>query len=161
MKKKILSVFLCAAVATSAHAGVKEKKAMRAGDEAIAAATEAMKSACGNTALEVSIDWDAYNAMVESNTDLIAKGSDKAEWVLGHGGERAANSLKALAKICADDADYKEEIATLTAVKFTPKAKYDDYQSEFKLDGTTLMVESGHRMSRSASDFVRKIMEIY
>jgi hypothetical protein len=99
--------------------------------------------------------------MIESNAEVISKNSDKPEWVLSHGGERAANSLKALAKICADDADYKEEIATLTAVKFLPKEKYDDYKSEFSLNDTTLMVASGHRMSRSASDFIRKIKGIY
>jgi len=159
--KKITFVFLASLLASSVSAGVAEKKARQAAEEGIASAQASMKSACGNANVEVVIAWDQVDAMITKNSALIAEKNSKSEWIYAEVGDRTKATLEALGKICAEDADYKEEIAKLTKVSVTPKEKYDDVDSVFALDGTTLNVQNGFYMSRSASDFVGPLKALY
>jgi|SRR5690554_81565 len=162
MKKALLSVLLLSLSATAAHASsVAEKKAIRSADTDVAAAVEKTQEACGNEALSVNHNWDQFSTMAENNAEMIADKDYKMEWIIGQSGERTVATLEALAKICSDDEDYREVIAELSAVEVTPKESFDDYQSAFSLDGTTLKVETGYYMSRSASDFVERIKALY
>lgn len=160
MKKALLPVLLLS-VSASALASVAEKKAIRAADADVAAAAEKTQSACGNATLTVNHNWEQFRSMADNNAEIIADKDYKMEWIIGQAAERTVATLDALAKICSDDADYKEVIAELNAVEVTPKASFEDYQSAFSLDGGTLKVETGYYMSRSASDFVERLKALY
>jgi len=138
-----------------------EKKAIRAADENIAAQVEKFKAAAGSAELSVTVDWNAVGQMISENTDALASDSYENVWVLGHTGERTVAVLEAMSTISNDDADYKEELALITSIVVKPKAKFDDSKSEFSIDGTEITIESGHRMSRSASDFVEPVKALF
>lgn len=159
--KKIAFVLATTLIASGVYAGVAEKKARQASEEKIASALASTKSACGNASLDVVVAWDQVEAVIEKNAALIAEKSSKSEWVISEVGDRTSATLEALKKICDDDADYKEEIAKLTKVSVTPKEKYDDTASAFAVEGTTLNVQNGFYMSRSASDFVGPIQALF
>jgi len=161
MKNKIVLGLFIAAVSSTATAGVKDKKAIRAAEANITAAVTKTIAACGNDALEVNVSWDDYKSMIASNKDAIAKKRYKSQWVISQGGDRAVSTLDALAKICASDADYKEEIANLTNIAVNPKADFSDTKSEFLIDGQVLTTNAGHYATRKASDFVKKIKAVY
>jgi hypothetical protein len=160
MKKQFISALVLSVFSVSAFAGVAEKKATRAANEAIAAAAAETKTACGNASLEVNVAWAEFDAMAESNAALLEKKNQKMIWVIGQAGERTAGTLKALTKICADE-DYKEEIGKLTTVTVSAKPAFDDYKSDYSLEGTNLKVATGYYMSRSASDFVERLKALY
>jgi hypothetical protein len=161
MNKQLLTVTLCTLIATTAHAGVKDKKAIKAAEAGIAAEVTKVQAACGNTALEVSVDWGEYKAMVKANKEALKKDRSQTQWIFAQGGERTISTLEALAKICTDDEDYKEEITNLTKLVVIPKASYGDYKTEFSLDDTVLTATNGHRMTRSYSDFVKPLKALY
>jgi len=161
MKTKLLTAAICTLLATTAHAGVKDKKAIKAAEAGIATEISKVQAACGNASLDVSVSWDGYKAMIKENAEEIKSDRYKNEWVYSHGGQRTISTLESLAKICADDEDYKEEIANLTKIVVTPKASYEDYKSEFTLDGTVLSAVTGHQMTRSASDFTKRLKALY
>lgn len=161
MKKIFLPALLLSLMATNAQASIAEKKAIRAADADVAAAAEKTQAACGNTELTVNHNWDQFRAMADNNAEIIADKDYKMEWIIGQSAERTVATLEALAKICNDDADYKEVIAELTTVEVTPKESFEDYQSAFTLEGTTLKAETGYYMSRSASDFVDRLKALY
>jgi len=138
-----------------------EKKAIRAADENIAAQVEKFKADAGSAELTVTVDWNAVGQMISENTDALASDSYENVWVLGHTGERTVAVLEAMSTICNDDADYKEELANITSIVVKPKAKFDDSKSEFSIDGTEITIESGHRMTRSASDFVEPVKALF
>lgn len=160
MKNHILALTFMVATA-GANAGVAEKKAMRAADQKIADQVAALKLSCGNAKLDVAVDWDKVDAMITANAALIESKSTKVEWVYAEVGNRTSATLEALGSICKADADYKEEIAKLSKVVVAPKPKYDDYKSEFKLESTTLSIDSGWYMSREASDFEERLKALY
>jgi len=162
MKIKLSAFILICVTATVANAGgVQEKKAQRAANEAIAAAADSMKAACGNQSLEASVAWDKVDAMAAANAALIESNNSKLEFMYSEVSERTTASIEALSNICSKDADYKEEIANLTKIIVVPKDKYDDYRSEFSLTDTTLTISNGWYMSRSASDFEDRLKALY
>ncbi|NQZ51632.1 MAG: hypothetical protein HRT95_16105 [Moritella sp.] len=161
MKNKIVLGLFIAAVSSTATAGVKDKKAIRAAEANIKTAITKTIAACGNDDLEVNVEWDDYKDMIKSNKDAIAKKRYKSEWVLSHAGDRTVSTLGALAKICASDADYKEEIANLSEIIVKPKAKFSDTSSEFSIDDDVLITSSGHYTTRKAGDFVKQIKAVY
>jgi len=161
MKKQLIIGVIATLLTTSAVAGVKEKKAMRAADESVAAQLIKVHASCGNDKLAVAFVWDDYKAMIKANKATIKKERYKKQWVISQAGERAVASLEALTKICQDDADYKEEIAAVSSIMIKPKAELKDYNSEFNLDDTTINITFGHMMTRRASDFVQPIKEMF
>lgn len=161
MNKKLLTAAICTLLATTAQAGVKDKKAIKAAEAGIATEISKVQTACGNTSLDVSVSWDDYKSMVKENADEIKSDRYKSEWVYAQGGQRTISTLEALAKICAEDEDYKEEIANLTKIVVTPKANYGDYKSEYTIDGTVITAITGHQMTRTSSDFVKRLKALY
>lgn len=161
MQKKLLVGLTCAILATTAQAGVQDKKTIRAVEANIATAVTEVQSSCGNSALEVSVEWDTFKSMIKANKEDLDKDKMKSQWVYAQGGERIVSTLEALNKICAEDEDYKEEIALLTKVVVTAKESYHDYKSEFSLDDTVLNAQMGHRMTRSYTDFIKPIKALY
>lgn len=159
--KKTLALICLTTFAASAQAGVKEKKALRAANENIAAAATQMQTACGNAQLEVKVDWNAVDAMAEQNSEIIKSKGVRLEWVYTQLGDRTVSTMEALGKICADDADYKDAIAEISSIQVQPKAKYDDYKSAFTLQGTTLSIDNGWYMTRSASDFRTRLLNLF
>ncbi|MBR9830219.1 MAG: hypothetical protein GYB41_16550 [Oceanospirillales bacterium] len=159
--KKALTIFCLASVALNANAGVQEKKALRAAEQNIATAITDLKSACGNPQLEASIAWDAVDEMATKNADIIQEKGIRPAWIYTQLSDRTVATAEALSTICKDDADYKEAIAEMTHIVVEPKEKYDDYKSEFSLDGTTLTITNGWYMTRSASDFRTRLLDLY
>jgi hypothetical protein len=162
MKKTLLVIATTSLfIATTATAAVVDKKAIRAADANIAKQVAVMKSDCGNTSLEVNVVWDDVKGMIKTNKDALKSDNYKGVWVLSHTGERTVAALEAMSKICKDDADYKEELAKVTKVIVKPKDKFDDAKSAFSFDENTINIKSGHRMTRSASDFVTPIKDLF
>lgn len=162
MKKTMLVIATTSLLlSTSVMAGVAEKKAIRAANANIVAQAAKTQSECGNAALEVSVDWDKVDAVIEGNKEALKSDNYKGVWVIGHTGERTVAALEAMSTICKDDADYKEEIVNLIKISVKPKAKFDDSKSEFSIDGTEVTIESGHRMTRSASDFIEPVKALF
>jgi len=159
--KKALAIVCVATFAMNAHAGVKEKKAQRAAEENIAAAVADTKAACGNAQLDVKVAWDEVDAMAASNESIIKDKGMTLPQIYDGLGKRTKATLESLTKICKDDADYKAAIAEMTNVEVKTKPKYDDYKSAFTLEGTTLTIQNGWYMTRSASDFRSRLMELY
>ncbi len=161
MKKQILFTLIAATMASGVNAGVAETKAMRSADTAIAESVTKTKAACGNAALEVNVAWDQVEAVTEKNAELITKKNSKPAYVISEIGGRTAAALEALQKICTEDADYKDAISKMSKVEVTPKDSYDDYVTEFALEGDTLKITNGFYMTRTASDFMKRIKELY
>lgn len=150
------------ALSTSvAFAGVAEKKAINASNEAIKAEVNNTQAACGNAQLETNLDWDAFKSMADNNAEKLKKNNYKTEWVIGHAGERTVAVLQAMARICDEDADYKEELAKLTTISVTPKGDLEDYKSEFSVFETTFNINSGHLMTRSFTDFIDPVKAVF
>ncbi len=161
MKKQMLAGFVAATLMTTASAGVAEKKAQREADEAVTKATETMKTTCGNANLKTSIAWDQIDTVANKNADKMkAKNHDLKQSYIAVG-KRTVSTLEALTKICKDDADYKAEIAKVAEVKVTVKEDFSDYKSAFALEGTSINVQTGHYMARSASDFMIRLKKIF
>lgn len=161
MKPTLITAIVLATLSTGAVAGVKEKKAMRAADAKVAEQIVTTKQACGNTQLDVTIDWEKFNIMIAENETTLKEKRYQEQWVLSHAGDRTASVIEALGKICNSDADYKEELAKLTKVVVHPLPKFSDYRSSFKLDGTTIQVASGHYMTRNADDYTKPIKALF
>ncbi|MBV0931745.1 hypothetical protein [Marinobacterium weihaiense] len=159
--KKAIACACLAVLAANAQAGVKEKKAQRAAEENISTAVESMKSACGNAELSVNVDWAGVDGAAEQNADIIKDKGMRLDWVYAQLGDRTAASMEALGKICSDDADYKAAIAEISMIQVQPKPKFDDYKSAFSLDGSTLTIENGWYMTRTASDFRARLINLF
>jgi hypothetical protein len=161
--EKIISVIATTSLlmATTAMAAVVDKKAIRTADANIAEQVAIMKSDCGNTSIEVNVVWDDVKGMIKTNKDALKSDNYKGAWVLSHTGERTVSVLEAMSKICKDDADYKEELAKVTNIVVKPKAKFSDSKNAFSFDETTINIESGHRMTRSAADFIQSIKSLF
>jgi len=156
---KVALIFLT--IPSIAIAGVAEKKARRAAGELAAAEIETLKSNCGNAEFSVNYDWNEFDALFAAEKAKIEERGDRNEWIIEKVSDRTALVIKALYKICEADADYKEEIAKLTSIDVGLKTSYEDYKSEFALDGTTIRVKTGHVMNRSWSDFEDKLKELF
>ena len=152
---------IAATIAASAQAGVAEKKAKRAADEAIAQAVVETKTACGNAELNVSVSWDQVETMAANNAEQMKSKNYESKWLYASIGERTVATLESLAKICKSDADYKEEIANINSLVVIAKDDFSDYKSSYTLDGTTITAETGHYMSRSASDFTDRLKGLF
>lgn len=161
MKQKIIAGLIIAVFSSSALASIKDKKAMRAADTSIADETAKVIASCGNTKLDVNVNWEDYKKMLAANEAKLADNKYKSEWVITHSGQRTVSVLEAIANICKDDADYKEELALLTKIEVSAKQDFKDSQSEFTLNDTVLKIATGHKMTRSASDFAKKIKALY
>lgn len=161
MKHKILAGIIITLFSTASYASIKDKKAIRAADTSISAEVDKVKSACGNASLDVKVDWDDYKKMITANKDKLAKDNYQSQWVIAHSGQRTVTTLEALSAICKDDVDYKEEIAKLTKINVTAKDDFSDSASDFSLSDNVLTVDTGHKMSRNASDFSKKIKALY
>lgn len=161
MRKMIAISVIAALAATNAYAGVAETKAKNSAEQSIAEVVAKTKAACGNSALEVSVAWDQVEVVTQKNAELIEKKNSKPAYVIGEIANRASAAVEALGKICAEDADYKAEIAKLNKVEVTPKQSYDDYSTSFALNGAALQVESGFYMTRTASDFIKDIKAVF
>ena len=161
MKYTLISSILITTLSTSAYASIKDKKAIRAANENIAAEVANVKKACGNSALEVSVNWEKYKTMITANKENLAKDNYRSEWVIGHSGQRTVATLEAMSKICSTDEDYKEEIAQLAKIQIIPKTDFKDSKSVFSLEEKVLTVKTGHKMTRSSSDFAKSIKALY
>ena len=161
MKKKIMIGLVAAAIATSAQAGVAEKKAKRAAEEAISQAVEETKTACGNAELKVSVSWDQIETVAANNAEKMKSKNYESKWLYASIGERTVATLESLGGICKSDADYKEEIAKVNNLVITAKDDFSDYKSTYTLDGTIIKAETGHYMSRSASDFTGRLKGLF
>lgn len=162
MKLKLTTIILAGLITPSVLAStVVERKAMREAEAKIVEAAEKTKATCGNTELAVSVNWDEYRTMINANEKVLQDNRYQGQWVLSHTADRNVSMLEALSSICNEDEDYKEVIAELNTVVIKPKSEFTDSDSTFKLEGSTLVVESGHRMNRSASDFVRPIKQLF
>ncbi|MCK7544946.1 hypothetical protein MLC59_12315 [Marinobacter bryozoorum] len=162
MKKEIAIVALAALAShTATAATVVEKKAMKQVESTLSEQVASTASACGNEALELEVKWDAYGEMITENQGKLESNKYKSQWVYGHVGDRNSAALEAMANICNSDEDYKEVIAELTQVVIEPQQDFDNAESEFSVDGSTLLITSGHQMSRQASDFERPIKSLF
>lgn len=161
MKKLLAVALLSATAASSAFAGVAEKKAMRHADEMLAAEVQKIQTACGNEALSIEVSWDEVKDSIAANADLLKDKRMDGKAVINEMANRTVSTLESLAKICADDADYKEEIANLTNIVIKAKDDFSDYKSEFTLEGTTLTTLNGHYMTRSRDDFTNRLKALY
>jgi hypothetical protein len=83
--------------------------------------------------------------------------------VYSESGNRTVIVLEDLAKICADDADYKEEISKLNSIVVGSKPKYDEYKSVFNLsdDGLVLSIETGNHLTRNKGHYTKTLMNLY
>ena len=72
MKQKIIAGLIIAVFSTSALASIKDKKAMRAADASIAEETAKVIASCGNTELDVTVNWEDYNKMLAANEATLA-----------------------------------------------------------------------------------------
>lgn len=140
---------------------MKEKKVTRAVDEKIAEQLAKVHAASGNSALEVVVDWTAYQTMIGENTKALEEDNYNTEWVLDHAGQRTVSTLEAVVEICETDADYKDEIAELTQIKIVPKAEFGDAESTFSKEGSVVTVATGHRMSRNSSNFIGPFKDLF
>lgn len=162
-KSAVLAFALCFA-ANGAFAGVADKKAKRAADEAVTKSTASTVKACGNKEFKVNIVWADYDKFVADAKNLkeITDNRGKTADVYNMAGRRAKAVLEALTKICADK-DYKEEVAKLKVLKITPQAGFKSGKTAFtkSKDNAELSVAAGHYYSRSASDFMGTIKKLY
>ncbi len=159
--KKTITLVCFALLASGAQAGVKEQKAQRAADERISTAATNMKTVCGNAQLTVNVDWNAVDTTAEQNADIIKDQGMRLDWIYTQLGDRTVSTMEALSKICKDDADYKAAISNISDIHVQPKPKFDDYKSAFSLEGNTLTVENGWYMTRNASDFHARLINLF
>lgn len=165
MRLKLSLLLLTSIFASQLYAGsVKNKKAMRASDEKVAKSVEETKTACGNKALKVDMNWDAYNKFIgdEKTAKIITKSGDKTIFIFGYAGERGAATLGGLALLCKDK-DYKGEISKVEKIKMIPNPDFMSNKSIFKLTdgGKTIEATPTHRMTRSASDFATELKKLW
>lgn len=161
MKLKIIALLVIQLTASYAYAGVKDKKAIRGADEVLIENAAKTQAACGNAVLEISSDWASFETMIESNASVLADKKYQTQWIYSQAGERNAAVLEAFAKVCTEDADYKEEIANLSQVIFVSKADFSDTWSDLSLEDNTLTVNVGHYMTRRSDDYISKIKALY
>ncbi|MCE2593862.1 hypothetical protein K6Y31_03430 [Motilimonas cestriensis] len=159
--RNIMLAGVLTCVSMTSWAGVAETKAKRGADEVISQSANKMQQACGNTALTVTVNWDEFDSMLAANKAQLAEKKYQDAWVLNHAGERTSALLDSIAAICNDDADYQAEIAKLTAVVVMPKGDFADTKTDLALADTSLTVQSGHYMRRTASDFTARIKALY
>jgi len=161
MKKHIITGLILSIAATSAFAGVKEKKVMRAADKIITTQLAKTMLACENPLLTIDMGWDGFKAMTKTNKEALKKKRYYAERLMHDVGARTHSVLEALEQICASDADYKEEIAAVTAINVVPKPNVDDYRSSFALEDNVITVTTGYYMTRKAEDYISPIKELF
>lgn len=161
MKNKLLFGMVLLMASSTSYASVKDKKAMRNVDSNIVAEVSKVKSSCGNSALDVTVDWDSYKNMISSNSEKLNKDNYKSEWVISHSGQRTVAALEAITSICGSDEDYKEELAKLKKIKITAKQDFLDSKNNFTLSDNTLNIETGHKLTRRASDYTDKIKSLF
>jgi len=161
MKKQLLIGLIVTLAAGSAVAGVKEKKAMRHADTIVTAQLAKTMLICESPNLTVDMGWDGFKAMIETNKEALAKKRYKTKDLLIDVGNRTESVLQALAKICTADADYKEEIGSLTAIVVTPKPTIDEYRSSFTIENTVINVSTGYYMTRKADDYIDPIKALF
>lgn len=161
MRSKIITALILSVTVTSAFAGVKEKKVMRAADIAVSAQLEKTKVSCANENLTVDMGWEGFVEMTNINKEALKKKRYLADSLMHDVGARTTSVLEAIESICIADADYKEEIASLTTIKVTPKAKVDEYRSSFALADNVITVTTGYYMTRAADDYISPIKELF
>ena len=162
MKKTMLVIATTSILlSTNAVAGVAEKKAFRAADANIAKQVIKTISKCGNVTLDVSVNWTDVTAMIKANKEALQADKYAGKWVISQTGDRTVSALEAMAKICEEDEDYKEEIANVAAIIVNPKAKYSDTRNTFSINDTSITIESGHRMTRNLFDFIKPIKALF
>ncbi|VAW66604.1 hypothetical protein MNBD_GAMMA08-2936 [hydrothermal vent metagenome] len=136
MKKIILPIILpmaLMAASFSAHAGIKDKKAMKTATETMNAAITAAKTSCGSAKLEGKIDWSNWDTYKYEKMSL---GRSKDQ-VLSNAGTLLKDAIGAMAELCKD-ADFKEEVSKVTSIVVSGKKDQEAMYIDFKLDGTTL-----------------------
>jgi len=161
MKKQLVIGLVFTLAATSAVAGVKEKKAMRHADQIVTAQLAKTMIACESPTLTVDMGWDAFKTLIKTNKAALKKKGYKTKDLLIDVGNRTESVLQALEQICVSDADYKEEIASLTAIKVSPQPTIDDYRSAFTLDDTVVNVATGYYMTRKADDYIKPLKSLF
>lgn len=133
MKLNLLAILLLATVSTGALANsVEEKKAIAASDAKAATDGAAIKAACGNADLKITIDWASYEALPLEN------GNTK-ENIFSQPARLTEKLAADFATICADK-DYKAEVAKLTEIKLVPNNTHDPHWTNFKHEGTVMTV---------------------
>jgi len=118
---------------------VAEKKAFREADAKITSLTQELKSKFDSPALTVTVDWAAY-ANFRDYAQLADKTSDNMVAHAAHYFENLAWHLGRL----SEDADYRAELAKITAIHWNPK-KIDDSSvwnnGKASRNGTTLTID--------------------
>lgn len=109
--KKLCVAAVLVAMATSAQAGVAEKKATKKAIEKIEKSIEKTKAQCGNVHISYTVNW--VDVLAFEDLEYARKR------LIGAAGGNAAAVFKQLASICKRDEDYKEEIVKLTHVNFS------------------------------------------
>jgi len=128
MKKLLVILAISFSLSVSAG-GIKIKKAIKAGNAKVTAELANVKAACGNTSLEVSIDWDKWG------TYKLDAG--KHETTLGYVATLVVNEVFGSMIEACKDADYKEAIAEVKKIVIGGKDNFSDTYIEFKYaDGT-------------------------
>lgn len=136
---------------------------MRKAEEESTEAVALVKSACGNTDLSVSYQWDEFDGFIAANNTVIAEKGDKPAFVYAYANRNLLVVLEVLGKLCGDP-DYKEELAKLTTIKVSPNAAFDNNDSSFELseNGDAFSVNIiSNAYSRSADDFKRDIVNVW
>ncbi len=113
--------------------GIKDKKAMKAASEVMEEALVKFQSACGNDGSSCEIDWSSWDGY---DYDKMSGNRSKEE-VIESAGTLLSDVIGEMASLCSDE-DYKEELATITALAVTGKEDQDSMYVDFSLDGTTL-----------------------
>lgn len=92
-------------------------------------AVEKTKAACGNSALEATVDWDAMEKI---------SAPDKEQFVIAVG-QYSSWALECMAMVCSDK-DYKAEVAKITKVVAVPEVRTSssDLRPKFTKNGTVL-----------------------
>lgn len=146
------------------YAGVKEKKAKRKFYEVTKVSVEKVKKLCGNKNIEIKLEDKSYTDFYKNNKTEIENDKGTEAFLYTYAQRNAEAMLEALAEICKNDADYKDEIAKLTVIKVFPNSKYKSNESVFSLEveGTKLVSKlSANPTSRSASDYIKKLKKVW
>ena len=128
MKKLLVIIAVSLSLSVSA-AGIKIKKAIKAGNAKVNAELANVKTACGNAELEVSVDWSKWES--------YKLDASKHETTIGYAATLVVNEVFGNMIEACKDADYKEAIAEVKKVVVSGKDNFSDTYIDFKYaDGT-------------------------
>lgn len=140
-------------VASTAEAGVQEKKALRAAQEMMEKSAEHAKEACGNTKLELELDVAQYDKYAYAGRETKVK---YLGFIKGH----TENFFYGMAEACKDP-DYKAEITKVTKVRFVGHPKEDQLKHEITLEGTTVLVQMAPQYATTTYENQERLKKLF